>query len=599
MRASLLKVEIRYEQDTVLARRRARQIAAALAFPAQDQVRIATALSELVRNVFQYTPGGRVEFALESGTPGTLIICVTDRGTGIRNLDDILAGQYVSKTGMGVGLAGARRLVDQFTIQSGTEGTTIELGCYLSKRAPDVSREVSKDLTARIAAALATEEPQNPFEEMQRQNQELLAALDEVQRQQIRLTQLNLELEETNRGVVALSGELEQRADYQKRASELKTEFLSTITHELRTPLNSMISIADILLARMDGELTDEQEKQILFIQGSARELSAMVNDVLDLAKVEAGKVTIRPRRFEITEMFRVLRGMLRPLLQPGHPVDLIFEDVAALAPVISDEGKVSQILRNFISNALKYTQKGEIRVSARAIDADWFEFAVTDTGIGIALEDQDRIFEDYTQIEGDHQMRIQGTGLGLPLSRKLSEMLGGQVIVNSTPGKGSTFALILPKRYEGPELTEAKTVHAELTGVRHDRVLLIDDHTPDRYILRKSVERYADTIIEATTGSEGLSTARASQPLVIFLDLGLPDVPGEEVLKELKASPETRDIPVIVNSSKVLSEAELDALLKNAMAVMSKSLSQTERTRRIAQIFTDIDVRHKAHSHV
>ena len=352
MQVSLLKVEIRYEQDLVLARRRARQIAQHLGFAAQEQVRIATALSELVRNVFQYTPGGRVEFLAESGTPGTFIIRVDDRGPGIDNLEDIMAGQYVSKTGMGVGLVGARRLVDEFTIDSGLDGTHIEMGCHLPKRAP----AVTKGVAGTLAAALAIEEPQNPFEEMQRQNQELLTALDEVQRQQTRLSQLNIELEETNRGVVALSSELEQRADYQKRASELKTEFLSTITHELRTPLNSIISIAGILLDRMDGDLTDEQEKQISFIQGSARELSAMVNDVLDLAKVEAGKVVIRPRRFEIAEMFRVLRGMLRPLIQPGHPVELIFDDASSAPPVISDEGKISQILRNFISNALKYT---------------------------------------------------------------------------------------------------------------------------------------------------------------------------------------------------------------------------------------------------
>ena len=595
MLVPLLKVEIRYEQDLVLARRRARQIAHFLAFQPQEQVRIATALSELVRNVFQYTPGGRVEFSLVSGTPGKLLIRVVDRGPGIAKLDDILAGTYVSKTGMGVGLSGARRLVDTFSINSTATGTDIELGCYLPKRAP----AVTKDLSVAIAADLASEEPQNPFEEMQRQNQELLAALDEVQRQQMRLTQLNLELEETNRGVVALSSELEQRADYQKRASELKTEFLSTITHELRTPLNSIISIASILLDRLDGELNDEQEKQISFIQNSARELSAMVNDVLDLAKVEAGKVVIRSRSFAIGEMFRVLRGMLKPLVPPNHPVDLIFEEGASDVSIVSDEGKVSQILRNFISNSLKYTKAGEIRVSARAIDEDWLELAVSDTGIGIALEDQDRIFDDFTQIEGDHQMRIQGTGLGLPLSRKLAHMLGGQVVLSSEPGKGSTFGLVLPRRYEGVEEIDDVAPHAEVSGARYDRVLLIDDHTPDRYILRRAIERHADNILEATTGPDGLNLARTSQPFVIFLDLGLPGMSGEDVLAELKRSPETRDIPVIIHSSKELSDVETGTLLERAFAVLAKSLSQAERTRRIAEIFGQIGTGSKARIHV
>ena len=594
MLVPLLKVQIRYEQDVVLARRRARQIAQALKFPPQDQVRIATALSELVRNVFQYTPGGQIEFALDSGLLPRLVITVSDRGPGIARLDDILAGDYVSKTGMGVGLAGARRLVDAFTIQSGKDGTRIEMATNLPRNAPPVTKASS----AQVAATLAAEEPQNPFEEMQRQNQELLAALSEVQSQQVRLTQLNLELEETNRGVVALSSELEQRADYQKRASELKTEFLSTITHELRTPLNSIISISGILLDRLDGELTDEQEKQIGFIRGSARELSAMVNDVLDLAKVEAGKVIIRPRRFEVDEMFRVLRGMLKPLIQPNHPVELVFEDTGGDLPLMSDEGKISQILRNFISNALKYTLDGEIRVSARVIDADWIEFAVTDTGIGIALEDQDRIFEDFTQIEGDHQIRIKGTGLGLPLSKKLAEMLGGQVIVKSAPGQGSTFALILPRIYEGLEEIELNAPHAAASGARHERVLVIDDLTPDRYVLRRVIERHAETIIEAQDGAEGLRVARSARPTAIFLDLGLPDMTGQDVLAELKRLPDTRDIPVIINSSMELSAEDTAALLIDAEAVLSKSLSHADRTRRIAEIFTRIELRPKAHLH-
>lgn len=595
MSVSLLKVEIRYEQDLILARRRARQIAQHLGFASQDQVRIATALSELVRNVFQYTPGGRVEFAVETTPPQAMVMRVSDRGQGINNLDDILSGRYVSKTGMGVGLAGARRLVDRFDIETGAQGTTIVLGCDLPKGRPVNARDIS----ASVSEALASETPQNPFEEMQRQNQELLAALDEVQRQQVALSQLNLELEATNRGVVALSSELEQRADYQKRASELKTEFLSTITHELRTPLNSIISISGILIDRLDGELTDEQEKQIVFIRNSARELSGMVNDVLDLAKVEAGKVVIRPRQFEISEMFRVLRGMLRPLLQADHAVELSFADWTDHAPLISDEGKVSQILRNFISNALKYTTKGRIEVSARAIDADWFEFAVTDTGIGIASEDQGRIFDDFTQVEGDHQMRIQGTGLGLPLSRRLAEMLGGQVVVKSTLGEGSTFALILPSRYQGPEEVEYRAPQTEMTGVRHDRILLIDDHTPDRYILRKAIERHSDAIIEAFDGASGLSAALASQPVAIFLDLGLPDIAGEDVLKELKRLPETRDIPVIVNSSKALTEAETSALLTDASAVLSKALSHPERLRCIAEIFRQIETTKKTPANV
>ena len=183
------------------------------------------------------------------------------------------------------------------------------------------------------------------------------------------MQQLNRELEDTNRGVVALYAELDERADHLRRADELKSRFLSNMSHEFRTPLNSILALSRLLLARSDGELTPEQEKQVHFIRKAAENLTELVNDLLDLAKVEAGKTVVTPVEFAVADLFGALRGMLRPLLV-GDAVALVFEDAAGhAAELYTDEGKVSQILRNFISNAIKFTERGEVRVWARADD--------------------------------------------------------------------------------------------------------------------------------------------------------------------------------------------------------------------------------------
>jgi signal transduction histidine kinase len=266
------------------------------------------------------------------------------------------------------------------------------------------------------------------------------------------LEQLNRELEDTNRGVVALYAELDERADHLRRVDEMKSHFLSNMSHEFRVPINAILSLAHLLLDRIDGELTPEQDLQVSFIRKAAEDLAELVNDLLDLAKIEAGKITVRPSEFDVNTLFGTLRGMLRPLLL-GETVDLVFETPADMPPLFTDESKVSQILRNFISNALKFTERGEVRVSARlASEGDRIILAVADTGIGIAPDDQEAIFEEFTQLENALQRRVKGTGLGLPLCRKLATLLGGRVEVDSQVGVGSTFSVVLPLRYQRPD---------------------------------------------------------------------------------------------------------------------------------------------------
>jgi signal transduction histidine kinase len=254
---------------------------------------------------------------------------------------------------------------------------------------------------------------------------------------------LRAELEETNRGVVALYGELDAQAERLREATELKSRFLAYMSHDFRTPINSIRSIARILTDRLDGPLTEEQERQVNFIQDTATEFAAMVDDLLDLARVEAGRVEISPAWFEMVDLFTALRGMFKPVLT-NPDVTLVFEEPQDIPKLYTDHQKLSQILRNFISNALKFTQHGEVRVSAQRSD-DRVTFSVADTGIGIAPEHHASVFHDFTQIDSPIQKRLRGTGLGLSLSKKLATLLGGSVALHSELGRGSTFSVTVP----------------------------------------------------------------------------------------------------------------------------------------------------------
>jgi signal transduction histidine kinase len=258
------------------------------------------------------------------------------------------------------------------------------------------------------------------------------------------LAALREELEATNQGVVALYAELDTQADELRRATDLKSRFLAYMSHEFRTPIGSIQSLSRLLIDRVDGPLTEEQERQVRFIQGTANEFADMVNDLLDLAKVEAGRVSISPGWFELVDLFSAIRGMFKPVLTNAD-VTLVFEEPDSVPALFTDDRRLAQILRNFVSNALKFTTAGEVRVSAFRSADDTVTFAVKDTGIGIAPEFQNAIFQDYSQLDSPIQKRLRGTGLGLSLSKQLAALLGGGVKLESELGVGSTFSVTLP----------------------------------------------------------------------------------------------------------------------------------------------------------
>jgi signal transduction histidine kinase/CheY-like chemotaxis protein len=544
MKLKLLTMEVRYEHDVVLARQRARTVAAALKFDVLVQTRIATAVSEVVRNAFQYAGGGSIDFEIENGAEKMLFISVRDRGHGIPNLEEILGGKYVSKTGMGLGMIGAKRLLDHFEVETKKgKGTVVTLG----KSIPFKFTRLSDSELHALLATIERKPSENPYEELQQQNKELMRTLEELRTRQAELAQLNRELDETNRGVVALYAELNDKADFLQRASELKSHFLSNMSHEFRTPLNSILALSQILIDRMDGDLTPEQEKQVTFMRRSAQDLTDLVNDLLDLAKVEAGKVTIRPTAFSAESLFAALRGMLRPLLAQNSSVSLVFEDPVEIPELYTDEAKVSQVLRNFISNALKFTERGEVRVSARLGHDDTVVFAVADTGVGIEPHDQDRIFQEWEQVEGKLQKTAKGTGLGLPLSKKLTLLLGGDVYVKSQAGIGSTFFAAVPVRYAGAtEAVYVPEVKRELDASKLP-VLVVEDNREALFIYEKYLKGTEFQVVPAQDLKEARQALESFIPVAIILDVLLQGEHSWQLLQDLRQKPSTKDIPIFV----------------------------------------------------
>jgi signal transduction histidine kinase len=433
----LLNLALDNDQDVVLVRQRARQVSQLLGFSQQDQVRIATAVSEAARAACQLRFGGRALFQLRDGGRGQQLEVTVGAGPGAGGESPHALPQDAVVT--------AHRLMDQCEVAADAPSITM---CKVLPPQDYIDGVRLLDLGSQLAKDSPVA---NTYLEVHLQNRELAATLAELRERQEDLLSLTRELEDTNRGIVALYAEIEDKAERLRKADEMKSRFLSNTSHELRTPLSSIRALAQLLLGRMDGDLTHEQERQVKYIETAANDLSELVNDLLDLAKIEAGKVEVFPAPVVVENLFRALKGMLRPLVDDDR-VELVFESGDDVVPFDSDEGKIAQILRNFISNALKFTEQGAVRVLASEDAASGeIRFQVVDTGIGISPDNLQLIFEEFSQIEHPLQRRSKGTGLGLPLCRKLAGLLGGRVEVESRVGQGSTFSLILPRRFTPP----------------------------------------------------------------------------------------------------------------------------------------------------
>lgn len=570
----ILAVSVQSEQDVVTARQRARQLASLLGFDQQDQARIATSVSEIARNAHAYAGRGRVDFSIDvRASPQFLWIQITDHGAGIRDLDTVLSGHYVSPTGMGIGIAGTRRLMDRFHISSAPgEGTTVRFG----KAVPAKAKPIEMPQISRLCATLAQEKIAGADQELQRQNRDLLQTLDilrlreaELERRHQELTRLNAELDETNRGVLALYAELDEHAIALRRADEMKSRFLSHVSHEFRTPVNAVLALTRLLIDRTDGDLSPEQEKQVFYIRDAAQQLADIVNDLLDLAKVESGKTEVRIAQIDVGQFLGATRALMRPLAT-RDTVNLIFEEVAPGLTLHTDESKLGQILRNLISNALKFTSDGEVRVSAQlSRTGDAVSFTVTDTGIGIAERDQERIFQEFAQIDNPIQKHVKGTGLGLPLSRRLATLLGGTLTVKSALGSGSTFTLLLPVQPQS-DTPDPISVANSTYGTSSNTILIVDDEPAARYLAQQLLRGTRFQTIEAN-GADAAERARFERPALILLDLIMSDRSGFEVLNDLKSHETTSAIPVVIHTSKAVTEADLSRLGGRQLAILPK----------------------------
>ncbi|MGH3187840.1 MAG: ATP-binding protein [Streptosporangiaceae bacterium] len=507
MTGELASLDVRDRADVFAARQLGRALAGSLALERQDQIRVATALSEISRSAVMDGRGAVIAFGIDDTD---LLLTVTFDGEP--PVDGVVA---------------AARLMDKVT----ASGNVVRM----TKRRPPGVQPDMKLVNEQLAAVL----PQTAMDDLRRHNQDLISALEDLRQQKEQLVLLNSELQETNRGVmalyselsseleqtnrgvVALYAELDEKSERLRAASESKDRFWANVSHELRTPLNSVIGLARLLAEpTADGGLDAERLHQVELIRSTSGSLLALVNDLLDVAKAESGRLHVDPARVDLRALFGRLRGLVRPMAE-GRPVEVIVSDDGVPDTVLTDETALTSILRNLLSNGIKYTDSGEVRLTAR-VAGTRLEITVADTGIGIPASLQEDVFEEFYQVPG---ARRGGTGLGLPYARRLSRILGGNLTLTSEPGVGTTVVLSLP--YVTPAI---------------GTVVVADDDAGFRQVLRRMLTGIASHCIEVEDGGQALAFLAGAPADLVLADLRMPGTDGSTLLARLPAA-----IPAIV----------------------------------------------------
>ena len=466
----------------------------------------------------------------------------------------------------------------------------------------------------------ALEETQRQAEELQVQSEELRVSNEELEEQgralresQTRLEQQQVELEQTNSQLEEQAQTLEtQRDDLERagadltarardleKASQYKSDFLANMSHELRTPLNSLLILSKLLGDNGDGNLTDEQVRYARTIQSSGNDLLILINDILDLSKIEAGHVEVRPEGVSVQRVASDMDRLFRPVAEERGLTFAVSIDAAVPEILETDRQRLEQILKNLLSNACKFTEAGRVDLDIRRQD-DTLVFAVTDTGIGISADQQAAVFEAFQQADGGISRRFGGTGLGLSISRELARLLGGGITLRSAPGEGSTFTLTLPVTYDAARIVErplpapvADTPAAAVAkpaplrpasiprAIEDDRdhlssarrlLLVIEDDDRFAAIVRDLSRELGFQCLAASTAEDALRLARQHGPSAIVLDIGLPDQSGLTVLDSLKRDDRTRHIPIHIVSAEDHSQTAL------ALGAMGYTLKPVRR---------------------
>jgi signal transduction histidine kinase len=449
MRIPLITVALRRENDLLLARQRARQIAQLLGFSTGDSTRITTALAEIARNALVYGGGGTVAFHIEEGQhrAQSLVVEVADKGPGISDLDTILEGRYGSHTGMGVGITGSRALMATFDIESRPGGGT---RVVMSKPLPHSAPRAGGADVSRITDALIAREDGSPFGELQLQNQELLTALDEVTRRQAEVERLSTIAEEAR--VRAEEAQL-----VAERAVTVQERFMALTTHEIRTPLNAMQGYLQLLELELATALTEKQMAYLLRARNACTHLIGVTNDFLEMAKGEAGHLTVARTVGEARVPISEAAALVAPQAA-ARSVEITLTECTERILYLGDPDRVRQVLINVLGNAVSFTPAGgRIRVTAnsvktapaeRALGAGpWCTIRVEDSGPGIPADKVAHVFEPFVQVGTAGHGGRRGTGLGLTVSRQLALLMGGDLIAEGSAGidGGAAFTLWLP----------------------------------------------------------------------------------------------------------------------------------------------------------
>jgi signal transduction histidine kinase len=388
--------------------------------------------------------------------------------------------------------------------------------------------------------------------------------------------------------------ELEQANIQLKKFDELKSTFLANMSHELRTPLNSILGYTDLLLDRVDGDITDEQEKSLAKVHRNAKHLLKLINDVLDISRIESGRMELDLKPVDVKELIGETVSTLDPLInRKGLALEAVFDEGLPLAH--ADPDRVRQVVTNLVDNAIKFTSEGRITVRARAsemgLEKDkrpkFVEVCISDTGIGIRRRDLNRLFDKFRPLDTPGTSQYKGAGLGLSICKGLIEMQEGEIWVKSKYGKGSTFCFTLP--VEAETAGEKAGIVEELKPSKvasETRVLVVDDEPDQVTLISKVLREEGYQIEKAYDGQEAIESMKRSQPDLIILDLMMPKVNGFEVIEYLKDGEETREIPILVLTGKELTEPQMQDLNGRVERVVKKGILGMEE---ILEVVKDI----------